>query len=199
VTAANPCRFCRLYAASVVGFAVPMGAAIAAQFFVGLNKFGGEEYVPRALILSAVRGTGPAVSGSALLLALVLWAHPLPMAQVLAELRRVLLRGLLASLPGYLVAVVLASAAGFAVASAAFGQSWGIFRLGFGSVGWRDFGAGLLSTALDAGLGVFLAWRYLARLQGGRMSLPAKLVVVVTVTVGLRATVGLILSSLLSG
>ena len=67
-----------------------------------------------------------------------------------------------------------------------------------GSVAWRDLATGVLGALLDAALIVFLAWRYLARLQG-RMSLPAKLIAVVTVTVGLRATVGLVLSTLLSG
>ncbi len=194
---ADPCRFCRLYASFVPGFALPFGAAIALQFMLGLTTLGAGEYMLRVLVLSAVRSTAAAASGSALLLALVLWAHPLSIAQVQADLRRILARALMIAVPGYAVAVVAVVAAGLAVA-AGFGQSWTSFEAGLGIVGWRDVGVGVLATLLDVALIVLLAWRYLVRLQAGRMSLPAKLIAVVTVTVGLRATVGLVLSSLLS-
>jgi hypothetical protein len=198
VTKPDACRFCRLYAASVVGFALPLGAGLALQFMLGLTKFGGGEYLSRVLLLSAVRSAAAAVSGSALLLALVLWAHPLSLAEIRSDLRRILVRGLVVSLPGYAAAVGLALGAEFAVA-AGFGQPWVVFKVGFDILGWKDVGVGVVATLLDAALIVFLAWRYLERLQAARLSLPAKLIVVVTFSVALRATVGLVLSSVLSG
>jgi hypothetical protein len=198
VTEQDPCRFCRLYAIAVVGLAALVGAGTTLQYMLSVGeRFGGRDYSSLVLVLSVVRSLAPAASGSALLLALVLWAHPLLPSQLQADLRRILTRALVVSGPGYLIGGVVAIAAGFAVASG-FGQPWATLKHGFSVVGAADFGVGLLATLVDAALIVFLAWRYLARLQAGRMSLPAKLIVVVTFSVGLRVTVALLLSILLS-
>jgi hypothetical protein len=194
----DPCRFCRLYAIAVVGFAVLVGAGTTLQYMLSVGeRFGGRDYSSLVLVLSVVRSLAPAASGSALLLALVLWAHPLLPSQLQADLRRILTRAFVVSGPGYVIGGVVAIAAGFAVASG-FGQPWAKLKHGFSVVGAADFGVGLLATLVDAALIVFLAWRYLARLQAGRMSLPAKLIVVVTFSVGLRVTVALLVSILLS-
>lgn len=198
MTKQDPCRFCRIYALAVVGFAALLGVGTALQFLLSVGaKFGLGDYASRVLVLSVVRSSASAVTGSALLLALVLWAHPLTVAQLHADLRRILTRGLLVSGPGYAVGGGVAIAAGFAVASG-FGQPWANLVRGLRVVGPADFAVGLLATLVDAALITFLAWRYLARLQAGRMSLPAKLIVVVTFSVGLRVTVALLLSILLS-
>jgi hypothetical protein len=181
-----------------VGFAVLIGAGTTLQYLLSVgDRLGGSYYSSLVLVLSVVRSLAPAANGSALLLALVLWAHPLSPGQLQADLRRILTRALVVSGPGYVVGGVVAVAAGFAVASG-FGQPWAKLKHGFGVAGPADFGFGLLATLLDAALIVFLAWRYLARLQAGRMSLPAKLIVVVTFSVGLRVTLALLVSILLS-
>jgi hypothetical protein len=63
----------------------------------------------------------------------------------------------------------------------------------------RDLGAGLAFTLLDTLLILLLARRFGARLRSTPASLPAKLIVVVTVTVPLRAMLALIVAPLLPG
>ena len=194
----DPCRFCRIYAIAVAAFAAVIGALTTLQFVLSVgSKYGAGSYASSVLVLSVVRSLATAANGSALLLALVLWAHPLTAAQLAADLRRILTRALVVSGPGYVVAGVVAVAAGFAVAGA-LGQPWTQLKAGFAIATARDFGMGLLATLVDTALIVFLAWRYLARLQAGGTSLPAKLIVVVSFSVGLRATAGLLVSMLLS-
>jgi hypothetical protein len=193
----DACRFCRLFAISVSTFAALAGALTTLQFLLSVGtKFGGREYASFALVLNVARSLAPAAVGSALALALVLWAHPLSASEVAAELRRILLRGLAIAVPSYLAAGAIAIAGGFLVATA-FRQTPSVFGQGFGVVGWADLAVGLVSTALDAALIAFLAWRFLARLQAGRSSLPAKLILVLTVTVPLRATVALLFAMVL--
>jgi hypothetical protein len=138
---------------------------------------------------SFARATPPAATGSALLLALVLWAQPLTAAALQADLKRMLTRALLVTIPGYVVAAVVSLAIGYA-----FLHAYGLRRLGV-----MDFVVGAAGALLDGALCVFLAWRFLARLRGARLSLPAKLAVVLTVTVPLRAMCGLIFASWLPG
>ena len=195
----DACRFCRLYAILVIAFAALVGAVMAAQTGFGLRKFGGYEYIPRVIVLSAARSLAPGVAGSALLVAFVVWAHPLSLEQLRAELPRLLRRALLVSAPGFAVAAVVIIAAGFLVCRAAFGVPWAVGRSALSFVWLRDWGFGLLGALVDAGLIVFLAWRYLARLQAGRSSLPMKLVIAWTFGTGLRMSVGLLLSLLLTG
>ncbi len=140
---------------------------------------------------SLVRSTAPAASGSALLLALVLWAHSLRPAVVEAERARIFKRAAAIALPGYLVSAGVALLCGLAILGGALGAH-------ISGITLRDFGAGGLSAAVDSALILALAWRFLARLQAARSSLPAKLIVVLTVTVPLRATIGLAFASALS-
>ena len=198
MTKPDPCRFCRIYALAVVAFAVLLGVGTMLQFSLSAgSKLGLVDDGSHVLVLSVVRSSASAVSGSALLLALVLWAHPLTPAQLQADLRRILTRGLLVSGPGYAVGGGIAIAAGLALARA-LGQPWTSLVRGLGVVRPADFAVGLLATLVDAALIGVLAWRYLARLQAAGMSLPAKLIVVLTFSVGLRVTVALLLSILLS-
>jgi len=197
VTKADPCRFCRLYAILVVSFAVLVGAVSAAQMGLGLAELARYEQVLPALALNAVRSLAAGVTGSALLVAFVLWAHPLPLEQLRAELPRFLKRGLLVSGPGYVVAALAVIGSATLVCRAALGVPWSSLRPALRSVTLLDWGVGSLGALVDAGLIVLLAWRYLARLQAGRSSLPTKLVLAWTFGTGLRMTVGLVLSLLL--
>jgi hypothetical protein len=52
-----------------------VGVVTTVQFSFGLVKFGGLEYAPRVLILSAVHDYGPGVSAAASLYALLVWTH----------------------------------------------------------------------------------------------------------------------------
>jgi hypothetical protein len=181
----------------VVALAAFVGALLAGQAGLGLQKFGGAEYLMRVVILSVARSLAPGVTGSALLVAFVVWAHPLPVSQLQAELPRFIKRGLLVTLPGYAVALAVGVAVGLLVAGLAFGVPWDAGRSALGSILPTDLAAGALSALADAGLIVFLAWRYLARLQAGRSSLPMKLVLAWTFGTGLRITLGLVVSLLL--
>lgn len=193
----DPCRFCRIYALGVVALAALVGVATALQFGWGLGKFGGHEYMMRVVVLSSLRSLAPGVAGSALLIAFVVWAHPLPAARLEAELPRFLKRGALISGPGYLVAAAVSVALGLVVANLAFSVPWTFARHGFGVVEPRDVGLGLFATLLDSALILFLASRYLPRLQAGRASLPMKLILAWTFGTGLRLSVGLLGSLLL--
>src|SRR6201999_658046 len=96
-------------------------------------------------------------------------------AQVSADLRRILRRALLVSVPGYFVAGAVAIVAGYLVATA-MGQPGSILRRGCSASMGNDVARGLANTACDVALIVFLAHRYLARVQVGISSLPAKLI-----------------------
>jgi hypothetical protein len=193
----EPCRFCRIYAIGVLAFAALVGAGTAFQFGLGLGKFGGHEYMMRVVLLSALRSLGPGVAGSALLIAFVVWAHPLPPLRLEQELPRFIKRGALVSVPGYLVAAAVSILLGVLVANLAFAVPWSLLGRGLNFVEARDLGHGLFATALDSGLILVLASRYLPRLQAGRSSLPMKLILAWTFGTGLRLTVGLLGSMLL--
>lgn len=192
MTNPDPCRFCRIYAFGVLGFAALVGLAHAPG--LALSKFAGEKYLMHVVVLSAVRSLAAAASGSALLVALVAWAHPLPLVQMQTELPRVLKRGLLVTLPGYAVAVALMVGLGLLLATLVFHVPWALARPALGTPLPSDWLAGALSALADAGLITFLAWRYLPRLQAGRSSLAMKLVIAWTFGTGLRMTVGLLVS-----
>jgi ABC-type transporter Mla maintaining outer membrane lipid asymmetry permease subunit MlaE len=193
------CRFCKLYAIGVVGFAIPLGALLALQSWLGLQKFGGAEYAPRVVFLSAVRSLGPGASGTALLLALVLWAYRLAPPALTADLPRISRRALLIAIPGYALATALVLGAGL-LACALLGVP---LRASFASaldvLHPLDFLVGASSACVEALLIVALAWRFLRPLMTARLSLPARLVIVLTATVPLRAMLGLIVSSFLPG
>jgi hypothetical protein len=149
------------------------------------------------LVSSALRSAAPMASGSALLLALVLWAHPLQPDALRAEINAGSKRALALVAPGYGLSASVGLAVCFAVAKALGGQTFTGFRNGLSQLAWADLAVGLTATLFDTALILWLARRYGARLQSFPMSLPAKLIVVVTVTVPLRATVALIFASLL--
>lgn len=192
-----PCRFCRIYALVLLALAAVVGVVDAAQLGFGLSKFGGHAAITRVVALSTVTTLAPGVAGSALLVAFVVWAHPFSVPALQAELPRHLKRGLLVSLPGYFAAVVTAAGAGLGVAMLAFGVPWAACRDALGVLLPRDWLFGALGALVDAGLIVFLASRYLARLQAGRSSLPMKLVLAWTFGTGLRMSVGLLFSMLM--
>ena len=193
----DPCRFCRIYALAVVGFAALIGAAATAQFMLTSGP-GLRNHASQFVFHETLRTLAPAANGSALLLALVLWAHPLAVNQLQQDQRRILKRAAAVALPGYLVSALTGIIAGLTGLLGPFRQNHGIVGSGWGIVTWRHFGSGVTTTVGDTLLILFLAHRYGVRLQAARLSLPAKLIVVVTVTVGLRATVALVLSSLVS-
>lgn len=180
-------RFYRYYARSVPAFAALIGAWTCLQYLleprVGLQA---------PLLSSLLCASAPAASGTALLLALVLSAQPLSLRAESRELLRIARPALLVTVPGYLLAALVATLAAWVVATA-----WGF---GFPLVGVRSslLAHGALAALLDATLIVLLAWRFLARLQASRLSLPARLIIVLTVTVPLRATVALIFANALS-
>jgi len=193
----DPCRFCRIYALAVLAFAALVGVVMTLQTGFGLGKFGGHEYMMRIVTLSSLRSLAPGVAGSALMIAFVVWAHPLPVARLEAELPRFLKRGMQVSLPGYVVAAAVAIALGFLVCRFAYGVPWSLAPKALATAGLADVGAGAFSTLLDAALLVFLASRYLPKLQASRASLPMKLILVWTFGTGLRLTVALLGSMLL--
>jgi Permease MlaE len=192
VTKADSCRFCRIYAIGVIAFAAFVGAVMAAQAGFGLQKFGGAEHIMRVVMLSGVRSLAPGVTGSALLVAFVVWAHPLPVPRLEVELPRLLKRAMLVSLPGYVAAVMVVPAVALLVSHLAFAVPWAAWGVALRMITTGDWAAGAFSAVADAALIVFLAWRYLARLQAGRSSLPMKLVLVWTFATGLRLTLGLL-------
>jgi hypothetical protein len=193
----DPCRFCRIYALAVVAFAALIGAAATAQFMFTSGP-GLRNQASQFVFHDTLRTLAPAANGSALLLALVLWAHPLAVSHLQQDQRRISKRAAVVALPGYIVSAFTGIIVGLAVLWGPFGQNGGIVGAGWRIVTWRDFGSGVTSTFGDTLLIIFLAHRYGVRLQTAGLSLAAKLIVVVTVTVGLRATVALILSSLVS-
>lgn len=182
------CRFCRLLALCVLALATLFGALTTLQLLLtaGPNL---HKYAAQFLFHDGIRATAPAAGGSALVLALVLWAQPLSVQNVELQLKATLQRALMVALPAYLASVLVVSLIGFALLFRELDQ-------GFGAVSWRDFWAGGRFAICDALLITFLARRYLARLQASGRSLPEKLIVVVTVTVGLRATLATILDLL---
>lgn len=199
MTKQDPCRFCRIYALGVVAFAALLGAVMAAQMGFGLRKFGGHEYIMRIVTLSGVGSLAPGATGSALLVAFVVWAHPLPVAQVKADLPRLLKRAMLVSLPGYLVAAMVVPGIALVISHFAFAVPWAAWSQALRIVTPGDWAAGAFSALFDAGLIVFLAWRYLARLQASPSSLPMKLVLVWTFATGLRLTLGVLSTLFLPG
>lgn len=200
----DPCRFCRLYALSLPPIAVLLGllltwqASLLAQpqlLAPGVYTSGG--LAPGGLLVSLLRSVAPAANGSALLVALVLWAHPLPAAQMKGELPAILKRVGFVCLPGFTVAALLGWAASWAL-----GVLWldlPVRALSAGELRRADVGSALLATLVDAAVIAFAAWRGLAKLQTASFSLPAKLVLSWTVLFPVRAVIGLVLESVLPG
>jgi len=174
-------------------FALAIGVFTSALYFIDPSR-----KIDAGIASSLLRSSAPMACGSALLLALVSWLQPLSASALQADLNRVTRRACAISGPGYLLAASLAIAVGFVVSLGFEPQNPAGFSGWVALVGWRDLAVGAGATLLDTALIIVLGRRYAERLRAGASSLPAKLIIVVTVTVPLRATVALIFSSLLS-
>jgi hypothetical protein len=185
-------RFVVTYAASAAAFAVAFGGAISYEW-LSTEHYGLNAWIQHSLL----RSIAPMASGSALLLALVLWAHGQPVERFEAELAPALKRASLFVPPVHVVASLSVLLACFGVATRMAGLTFGGVGTWLSWLGAADFVIGFIATLLDSALILVLAYRFAVRLRVVG-SLPAKLVVVLTVTVPLRASLALILSSILS-
>jgi hypothetical protein len=191
----DPCRFCRSYALALPPIAVLLGLLITWQAALLAQPERG--VASGALLVSSLRSVAPAANGSAVLIALVLWAHPLTPSNVHAELPAISKRVGLVCLPGFLAATLLSWAASWSLGAGVLELPARVFSAaGLGRV---DVAFALLATLVDAGVVVFGAFRGLGRLQAARFSLPAKLVLSWAILFPIRAIVGLVLESLLPG
>jgi hypothetical protein len=184
VSESDRCRFCRLFAWSLLGMTAVLGACS------GL-LLRGSDYPLIVFVSLAVRSVPPAAVGTALLPALVLWAQALPPGRVDSDLRRILIRGAAISLPAHFVALLLLLLIGVALGIAPLSAA-------FASLAARHVGSGLVSTACDVVLVAFLAFRYLVRLRAFPLSLPAKLALVIGITTPARAALALLVAQFLS-
>jgi hypothetical protein len=197
----DPCRFCRLYALSLLPIAALLGALLTWQTAFALQH--SELFMPpRQLEASEMQvrllhAVAPAANGSALMIALVLWVHPLAVSVVALELPRVLKRAALVAIPGFLAALLASWAVSYPLGVGALDIPAQAFAVS-GLRAW-NVGFGVVATVADAALVLFAAWRFLPRVQAMRLSLPAKLVLSWTVLFPLRAFVGLVLQANLPG
>lgn len=181
-------RFGVSYVAVLVALSALIAVATSLPYLLGP---GGAQ----ALFSSLLRSAAPMATGSALCVALVLWAEAQTPSGLALELDRHLKRALAVSLGGYLLAALVALGVTFGVAAALALSS----RADLSLVTRRDLALGSVFALLDSTLILLLARRFAARLRGSPLSLPAKLILVVTVTVPLRATLALLGASLLPG
>ena len=193
----DPCRFCRLFAFSLVPIAALLGALLGLQ--LALEPTRPDATKASVVLLSALRALAPAANGSALMIALVLWAFPLPLSALAADLARVSKRALLVSGPGFLVAFVLSASVCAALHGLSGGGRAADVVSALPALPLKSFAYGLFATLVDAALILGFAWRFLARVKASRMSLPAMLVLSWTVMFPLRVTLGLVLESVLPG
>lgn len=187
------CRFCKLYAIALAAIACFLGAVQTVQFAVGLAKFGGQEYLWRVALLAALRSYGPAVNGSALLLALLIWSQSLTPGALTLELPGKLKRGLLLSLLGYPAAVLLLLGVSLPIAAGVFAMPLGMLPAALRLVTAGDIALGYLSALVDALVICFVAWRGLPALHRTRLSLPARIAVAWPVLFVIRSVIGLAL------
>lgn len=185
---ADSSSFGRWFAVCIAACATLIGGWTSLQFSLEPGAARSVEPLWRSLVCTSA----PAASGTALAFALVLWASRRRPAELSAELGRALIRGAAVALPGYLAAAASSLVVGAAVVSLSRGTS------GSPTVALPWLGVGVVATAVDSGLVLGLAFRFLPRLHGSGLSLPGALSVVLAVTVPVRATAGLVVSSLLS-
>ncbi len=188
-------RFWSSYVASLVVLTTLISAVSSYAYLAEGPRVGAE----RLLLVSSLRSSAPMAAGSALLLALVLWAEALTPARLAQQLEHGLKRALSLALPGYLSAAAVALGVCFAMALALLAPRSGRFGDWLADLSRSDVTAGLAFTLFDSALIGVLAWRYAVRLRAMPMSLPAKLIVVVTVTVPLRATLAFVAAPFLPG
>jgi hypothetical protein len=191
----NPGRFLRPYALSLLPVSVLLGLLLTWQ--AAFLAEPGRGVTSGAVLVSLLRSVAPAASGSAVLLALVLWAHPLPPSSVQAELPDILKLIGVVCLPGLLVAALLSWAASWSLGAKLLELPASAFSAA--ALSRADVAFALLATLVDAAVIAFAAFRGLFRMQAARFSLPAKLVLSLTVLFPVRSVVGLVLESLLPG
>jgi hypothetical protein len=191
----DPCRFCRLYALSLPPIALLLGLLLTWQ--AAFLAEPGRGLASGAVLVNLLRSLAPAASGSAVLIALVLWAHPLPPSSVHRELPAILKRVGFVCLPGFLLATLLSWAASWSLGMTLLELPARVFSAA--SLRRVDVAFALLATLVDAAVIAFAAWRGLWRLQAARLSLPAKLALSWAVLFPVRAVVGLVLESVLPG
>jgi hypothetical protein len=191
----DPCRFCRLYALSLPPIAVVLGLLLTWQAAVLAEP--GRAVAGGSVLVSLLRSVAPAANGSAILIALVFWAHPLSPSNIQAELPAISKRVGFVCLPGFLAAVLLSWAASWSFGLGLLELPASVFSTA--SLRRVDAGFALLATLADAAVIALCAWRGLSRLQAARFSLPAKLALSWAVLFPVRAVVGLVLESTLPG
>jgi hypothetical protein len=191
----DPCRFCRLYALSLPPIAVLLGLLLTWQ--VAFLAEPGRGLASGAVLVNLLRSVAPAANGSAVLIALVLWAHPLPPSSVQRELPAILKRVGFVCLPGFLLATLLSWAGSWSLGITLLELPARVFSAA--SLRRVDVAFALLATLVDAAVIAFAAFRGLGRLQAAGLSLPAKLALSWTVLFPVRAVVGLVLESVLPG
>lgn len=124
----TPIKFWRALAVCVPLFAVLGGVAITLNAAPALVKFGPQKLVPQYAALSIVRVTAAGIAVSAVVVALVAWAHGTQVVELRRRLRGMLgpaLAGCVGALP---VAGLLALFSSFAVMTIAYGMSWDAFQ-----------------------------------------------------------------------
>lgn len=168
-------RFWRLFAIWGAVVAMASGAAVTLQAGVGLHRFGGSEYLPRATALIIVREGGGSVA-SAAVLALVQWAHAIQPTQLQRLWRSALFRGLLGVVIATPIATVLALASSFAVGLSAYGIDWSVFCSSVTHIlSPGDFAAGFGEAVVSGLVLVPLACVLLPRLARLAWDVPLKL------------------------
>lgn len=112
-----------VYLQSVIALALSLlaGFGLVVQIGFGLRKFGGLEYIPRILALSAVRTIGGGVVAAASLYALLAWTHHASPADIRRNLRRAVPPTLGFSVLALPLTVALTLIAGLATGTLVYG------------------------------------------------------------------------------
>lgn len=184
-----------MYALSLPPIALLLGLLLTWQ--VAFLAEPGRGPTSGAVLISLLRSVAPAANGSAVLIALLLWAHPLPPSSVQRELPAILKRVGFVCLPGLLAAALLSWAAAWSLGANLLELPARVFSAA--ALRRADLAFALLATLVDAAVIAFAAFRGLSRLQAARFSLPAKLALSWAVLFPVRAVVGLVLESALPG
>jgi hypothetical protein len=156
-------------------FAVLAGSVATVHFCFGLAKFGGLEYAPRVTLLSSIHALGPAVSAWALLLALLIWTHPLDADAIRPSLLRAAPRALLVALVSVPVTTTLAASSSFFVTHWLYDVPWNVVAASRSVLSLSDFPAVIETFVSNAALAGALCWFTLPVLRRRGWSLLQKL------------------------
>jgi hypothetical protein len=189
------------YAMAVsAGYGFVVGAATAFQFWFGLRRFGGLEYVPRVIVLSALRELAPSSAFALTCLTAVTVVHrasrSTPSPAALDPRGAWLLGGAIALLYPIDVACVVFGALGFMLT--VYGQPAAPFVDSAQVVTWGDLASGATKTTAFALLAALALPRVLRFVAASRRGLVLKLFVAWLVVQGVelavdRGIVGLII------